>query len=286
MKEIVLVIGGDKRYYLAAEMIAEKGYAVTIAGFDRLPENHRLKTADLTALPYSDYILLPAPFADADGYIRMPFSDARQSISDLCVQFNPDACILLGGVDLKTQTLLENHGFAYFDLLTDEPYAARNAFITSQAAVMLAASKSPKALSDCNILICGFGRIGKTLAALLKGYGSRITVSARKDKDIEWIGIQGYRPVDTGELHTVIHEQDIIFNTVPFCVWGRSELEKTKKGVQIMELASKPFGIDFEAASALGINTMIEPGLPGRCFPVSAAAAVTDAFQRIAKKGW
>ncbi len=286
MKEIVLVIGGDKRHYLAAEMISEKGYAVIITGFDKLPADHKLKTADLAALPYSDYVLLSAPFADADGYIRMPFSDARHRIADLCPQFNPDACVILGGVDFETQTLFESCGLTYFDLLTDEPYAARNAFITAQAALMLAASKSGKALSDCNILICGFGRIGKTLAALLKGYGSRITVSARKDRDIEWIGISGYRPADTGELHTVVHEQDIIFNTVPSPVLGRGELEKTKKGALIMELASKPFGVDFEAASALGINTVIEPGLPGRCFPVSAAAAVTDAFQRIAKKGW
>ena len=286
MKEIVLVIGGDKRQYLAAEMIADKGYTVYICGLEKLPANHKFKTADMQALPYSDYVLLPAPYQDAEGTIKTPYSDARILMAELCPQFNPNACIILGGADFNTQTLFENYGFTCFDLLTDEPYMARNAFLTSQAAVMLAASKSSKALSDCNILICGFGRIGKTLAGILRGFGSHITVSARKDKDLEWIGILGYHPVETSEIYTVIHDQDILFNTVPSRILGQNELNNAKKGVLIMELASKPFGIDFAAASALGLSTFVELGLPGRCFPSSAAVSVADAFQRIAKKGW
>jgi dipicolinate synthase subunit A len=286
MKEIVLVIGGDKRQILAAEMIADRGYTVYITGFEKLPAVPKLKIAEPSALPYSDYILLPAPFSDAEGYIRMPYSDAKLALTTLCPQFNPDACVILGGVDLCTQSLLESCGLTHVDLLTDEPYTARNAFLTSQAAVMLAGTKSMKALSDCNILICGFGNIGKTLAGLLKGFHSRVTVSARKDRDLEWIGILGYHAVETSEVHTIIHEQDIVFNTIPARVIGQNELAKAKKGVLMMELASKPYGIDFDAASSLGLNTVIEPGLPGRCFPVSAAAAVTDAFQRIAVKGW
>lgn len=286
MKESVLAIGGDKRYYIAADILSDLGYTVYTCGFELLAENHKIKSAVFSGLPYTDYILLPAPYLDADGSIKMPFSEKRLKLGDILSQINPDAYVITGGVDLEAQVLFENFGIPYYDLLLDETYTVKNAFITAQAAVMIAASKSSKALSDCNILICGFGRIGKSLASLLKAYGSNITVSARKDKDIEWIGIGGYKPVYTHEIDSIIENQDIVFNTIPACVLGQKELTRAQKNLMLLELASKPFGINFEEAARLGLKTYVELGLPGRCFPNSAAKTVADAFQRIVKRGW
>lgn len=286
MKKTVLIIGGDKRYYIAADMIADFGYTVYACGFDLLPENHKLRTASFSNLPYTDYVLLPAPYQDPDGMVKMPFSEKRLKLYDIIPQINPDAYIVTGGVDMEAQVLFDHSGLPYYDLLQDESYTVKNAFITSQAAVMIAASKSDKALSDCNILICGYGRIGKSLSVLLKAYGCKITVSARKEKDIEWIGIGGFEPVYTDEIETVMENQDIVFNTIPCCVLGQKELNRANKNVLLLELASKPFGIHFEEASRLGLKTYVELGLPGRCFPNSAAKTVADAFQRIVKRGW
>ena len=286
MKESVLVIGGDKRYYIAAELIADLGFTVYICGFEMLANNPKLKEAQFSNLPCTDYVLLPAPYQDMDGIVKMPYSETRIKLSAILPELNQNACVILGGVDWEVQKMFDTMGIAYYDLLSDETYTVKNAFITSQAAVMLAASKSAKALSDCNILVCGYGRIGKTLTRLLYSYGCRVTVSARKDKDLEWIGITGCKPVYTNEIEKVINDQDIIFNTIPFCVLDQKELVHAKKNVLIMELASKPFGINFEEASKLGLNTYIELGLPGRCFPCSAAKTVAEAFQRVVKRGW
>lgn len=286
MKESVLVIGGDKRYYIAADMISDLGLTVYAFGFELLANNPKIRTAVFSNLPYTDYILLPAPYQDADGAIKMPFCEKRLKLEEVLPQINPDAYVVTGGVDFEAQVLFDKFGIPYYDLLLDESYAVKNAFITSQAALMIAASKSSKALSDCNILICGYGRIGKSLACLLKAFGSNITVSARKDKDIEWIDVGGYNPVYTHEIDSIIENQDIIFNTIPACVLGQKELTRAQKNVLLLELASKPFGINFEEASRLGLKTYVELGLPGRCFPNSAAKTVADAFQRIVKRGW
>ena len=53
---------------------------------------------------------------------------------------------------------------------------------------------------DSRILICGFGRIGKCLAKILKDLNADVTVSARKSEDFAKITINGYKPLHTEEI--------------------------------------------------------------------------------------
>ena len=38
-----------------------------------------------------------------------------------------------------------------------------------------------------NVLVLGYGRIGKSLSRMLKGIGAKVTVEARKEEDLSWI---------------------------------------------------------------------------------------------------
>jgi len=282
MRKTVLVFGGDKRHYIAAEILQDRGYDVAVCGFEKMAHQSNLKSVEAESLPYADFCLLPAPYKDIDGAVKMPFSDKRVKLYKICAQLNPNAMIVFGGADEDSRNIFSDLNLSSYDILADETYTVKNAFITSQAAVMLACSRSLRALSDCGIMICGYGRIGKTLLQLLKGFHAEITVTARKEKDLEWIRTEGSKAVNTGDIHTVIGENDIIFNTIPSRVIYKRELEMAKKDAIFIELASKPHGIDFDEAKRLGLETYIELGLPGRFFPYSAAIAVADAFQRIA----
>jgi dipicolinate synthase subunit A len=284
MRKTVLVFGGDRRQYIAAEILHDRGYDIAVCGFEKMAHQSNLKSVEAESLPYADFCLLPAPYKDTDGAIKMPFSDRRVKLYQVSAQLNPNAAVVFGGADEESKNIFSDLNLSSFDILADETYTIRNAFITSQAAVMLACSRSLRALSDCSVLICGYGRIGKTLSDILKGFRASITVTARKEKDLEWIRTEGAKAVNTADIHTVIGENDIIFNTIPSRVIYKRELEMAKKDAIFIELASKPHGIDFEEAKRLGLETYIELGLPGRFFPYSAAIAVADAFQRIAIK--
>ena len=55
--------------------------------------------------------------------------------------------------------------------------------LPSEGAIALYKENSNKAIYGSNILITGFGKIGKSLCNVLKAMGSKLTVCARSDID-------------------------------------------------------------------------------------------------------
>ena len=69
---------------------------------------------------------------------------------------------------------------------------------------------------------------------------------------------------------------DLVFNTVPACVLGREILSKLRKDALIIDLASKPGGVEFDTARELGIKTVWALSLPGKCAPISAGDIILE----------
>ena len=72
-----------------------------------------------------------------------------------------------------------------------------------------------------NILVLGYGRIGKSLSRMLKGIGAKVTVVARRRDDLAWIIENGYTPVHLKDLEDILPSQNIIFNTIPHLIMDR-----------------------------------------------------------------
>jgi dipicolinate synthase subunit A len=118
--------------------------------------------------------------------------------------------------------------------------------------------------------VLGFGRTGITLARMLKGIGAKTYVAARKPSDLVRIEEQGYIPVEFKKLAQEISKADFIFNTAPALVLPREILKLAKKTVYILDLASAPGGVDFDAAKELELTAVLAPGLPGKVAPKTA----------------
>ena len=62
-----------------------------------------------------------------------------------------------------------------------------------------------------------------------------------------------------------------------FCsFFNRDILSRVSKEARIIDLASAPFGLDFEEAREFGVYAECASGLPGRYFPETAGYAVAD----------
>ena len=88
--------------------------------------------------------------------------------------------------------------------------------------------------------------------------------------------MMGYtvRPLD--ELSSCAGEYELVINTVPARILDREILSKISRNAWIMELASAPFGLDFEEAKSLGVRAELASGLPGKYFPETAGYVVAD----------
>jgi len=61
---------------------------------------------------------------------------------------------------------------------------------------------------------------------------------------------------------------------VPAMVLDETLLCITRPEVRIIDLASAPYGVDFDAAKKLGRKAWIEPLLPGRYAPSNAGGVL------------
>ena len=100
-----------------------------------------------------------------------------------------------------------------------------------------------------------------------------MTVAARKCADRAWAQVSGCRVMHTDELASM-PRFDVIFNTVPTMLFDRRVLSTLDRRCLLIDLASRPGGIDFNAAADLHLKTIWALSLPGRVAPKTAAAII------------
>ena len=169
----------------------------------------------------------------------------------------------------------ELEGCRKLDLLQDNFYLAKNAAITADCAVRVAAARIKTVFSDTSALVIGWGRIGKCLAALLRRIGCTVTVAARKESDRAMLNAFGYDSADSLQISNP-EKFDLIFNTVPAPVLNRNVLERCPDTLKI-DLASKP-GLE-------GPDVVWARGLPGLYAPESSGKLIAETFIKLCREG-
>lgn len=225
-------------------------------------------------------VILPLPFSQNGTTVSMPFSDAVLRLDKLIDEMNAHGVHQLCGGKLSEDFCAEcrNAGIDVFDYYSREEFAIANAIPTAEGAIAIAMNELAITLDGAKALVIGYGRIGKVLSNRLAALNAETVVTARKPEDLAWIRAAGLRAEETGELRELLYgyHPDVIFNTVPHCVLGRDELERIRKGELIIDLASKPGGVDISAAGALGHKVIWALSLPGKVAPVTSGKIIAN----------
>lgn len=280
MFNTVSVIGGDLRQLTLAKMLIADGYDVSIYGFSNnvyeIPQ-----TNDLSYALNADIIILPVPVSFDNISVNTPFGGEAVKISDLAEKINPLSIVFGGQISPSFSALLTARGIKHHDYMARGELAVRNAVPTAEGAIQIAISETPVTIHGSKCLVLGYGRIGKILSKFLDGMGAQTYVEARKYADLALIESHGCNPLTLKETKMRLNEFDIIFNTVPSLILTRDDLKKTKKESLIIDLASKPGGVDFIAAKELGVRVIWALSLPGRTAPVTAGIIIKDTITNI-----
>lgn len=277
MKRRIAVLGGDMRQVWLARLLLEEGRSVVSWG---LEQGDGPNPVPLDQALEAQLLLLPLPVC-REGALNLPLTDTKLSAEQLWPRLRCDQ-LLLGGMtgDLSGR-LTADFGLTLLDYYDREETQIANAVPTAEGALQLAMEATDHTIHGSGCLVIGYGRIGKLLAERLLALGARTAVSARRYSDLAWIEARGCQALRTGALAGELGEFDVIFNTAPALVLDGSRLRETKEDCVILDLASAPGGVDFEAAAALGRRAVHAPGLPGRTAPRSAAAAIRDSMYHI-----
>ena len=151
-----------------------------------------------------------------------------------------------------------------------------NTIATAEGAIEIAIRETPFTLCGAKCLVCGFGNVGKTLSKTLLSLGCDVCCTYRKFKDKAWIEVFGARPIEAENIKNTVKNQDIIFNTVPHKIISADVLENVSSDAVIIDLASKPGGVDFDAAQKLGKKVIWALSIPGKTAPQTAGKAISN----------
>ena len=277
MNNIIGVVGGDLRLVYLSEMFAQEEKIVYTYLLDKYEFNSNkiIKCNSLTEFKNIDNVITSIPISKDKTNINAPFSNSSLTIENLFV--NIKGKIYTGALpkELKEQAETK-YSLEIIDILENEKLSILNSIPTAEGAIQIAMEKSNKTLHDSNVLILGFGRIGKILSKMLNGIGANVYCEARKEKDLAMIKSYGYNEINLINLRKNINKFDFIFNTIPHIILDKEELEQIKKDCIIIDLASKPGGVNFEYANKIGLKASLELGLPGRVAPRTSAKYIKE----------
>ena len=275
------IIGGDLRQVALSRRLSEIGFEVAVWG---LP-----KTADIgnatrsvnwkSAINKSAAVVLPFPVSRDGVHLCAPYYDGDlPEVSQLLFAAKEGTAFFGGNFGLTAKYAAEEKNIFLYDYLENEPLQIKNTIPTAEGALEIALHETDITIKDSMALVCGFGRVGKTVARLLSDIGAKVYVSARNENDLAYITVNGFESVECGskDFYEIISKVDVIFNTVPAIILDKKTIEAMKKDAVIIDLASGKGGTDFKAATMLGVKNFHALSLPGKVAPKTSGNIICD----------
>ncbi len=279
------VIGGDMRLAKLAELLSEDGHTVHTFGLDRTLEPI-LATAEngLSGIHLADCVILPLPAIGEGGYINAPFSSTAIPLATLLGHLRPGQVVCAGKVDDDLSRLAQLHDLALWDYFTREELAVANAVPTAEGAVQIALEEMPITLHGARALVLGYGRLGKLCAHRFQAMGAKVSVGARKWEDLAWAQAYGYETERIDQIDGWLCTFDLVVNTVPARILDGPRLSDLHENCLVIDLASKPGGVDMEKAARLGVKVVWALSLPGKVAPVTSGKIIRDTVYNILRE--
>ncbi len=230
----------------AAETLKSKGYGVV---------NHPCESVT--------HLLLCVPSFDADGKLK-----GGGNLDEILGAL-PKTITIIGGN--LPQWLQES--YPCIDFLKDPTYLADNAAITAYCALRLAMMELPVTLRGCPVLIIGWGRIAKCLAALLWALEADVTIAARKETDRAMAHALGYHGEIPETLGHNLNGYRLIVNTVPAPILSEEQVAHCRENCLKIDLASQ--------RGIAGSHIIWARGLPGKDTPESSGRLIAKTAIRL-----
>ncbi len=256
----IYVLGLDKRTAYCAMYLKEKF------------KNSVILCDNAQCIFEPDVLVLPYVSFKKGRCLNLPECVPASSVLD---KMHEGSVLFAGMLYKELEAECHERGITLFDYFESEDLTVKNAHLTAEGAIEMIMRNTDKAIGDMRIAITGFGRVALACAEKLSCLGTKITILARKESAQEEALSLGYESADICD-GKVLESADVIINTVPAKVLDERMLSHAKSCKYILDLASSPFGTDFEAALDLGIKAETAPGLPAICASATAGRFIAE----------
>lgn len=276
-----VIIGGDTRMSYAAKELLQKGFDVgcfanyeaaalkNITGFSSLKE----------AVLSCENIVFGIPFSK-NGAIYTPLCTNTVTAGDVADCILPGQHIM-AGMPGDFSLMCAKKGAICSDYGIREDFCTLNAIPTAEAIISILSEKLPVTLWGSNILIAGYGRIGKILSQRLVAFGADVTVCARKKADFALASACGIKCINTANIADFANRYDIIINTIPAPIFSEKIFAALKQGCIIADVSAYPGFVSEKEAAKFDIEVIGAFSLPGKKSPGTAGKIIADVVLNI-----
>lgn len=280
-------IGGDLRMVKLAEMLAKENdiYTYGLENAKELKDVPNIIQCDTIrkAVQGAEIIIGPIPFSSNGNTVNAPYCDKEITIREVMHVINAKV-LIAGGITPEVYNMANDEYIEIIDIMKREELAVLNTIATAEGTIQIAIENTNKILHGSEVLILGFGRIGKVLARKLAGLSAKVTAAARKDEDLAWIQAYGHKATNINNLGENLNKYDVIINTVPHTILTEEKLAYIKKDCLLIDLASNPGGIDKKAVKDKNLKFVWALSLPGKVAPTTSAEFIKDTIYNIIKE--
>ena len=250
----ILLIGGDRRMLYAKDALERRGHTVKTLG---------LLAGDGEDISGAGAVILPVPLTRDQVNINCALTGKKIPLEAL--PGLTDGARVFGGGKLA----LKN----YTDYLSLDSYALKNAVLTAEGAICHMLGNTAFSLWKSNVLVIGYGRVGKILADRLSGFKPNLYVSARSEKDFAALEALSVKHICTSAIDKCDTRFDVVFNTVD--IKHNDSVAAALSGSLYIDLSSRG-ELPHDAAENHGIKYERLPGIPAKTAPVTAGVIIAE----------
>ena len=271
----ISIIGGDLRIVFLAKMLAKEEYKIKVYGLENSKEIKECKNiiecnSIEDAIENCNIVISAIPFSKDGTTLNAPLCSDEILIARFLEKIE-NKILIAGNINAEIMEKAKERNIKCVDLMKKEELVIYNTIATAEGAIQIAVEETTKTIFDSNILVLGFGRVGKVVAERFKGLKANVYCEARKEEDIAWIKTYGYNDIHLEKIDNELDKFDIIINTIPVKIINEEQLKNIKKDCIIIDLASNPGGVDYEKAKEYGIKAIHALALPGKVAPYTSA---------------
>lgn len=258
---MILLINNDKRMNYLSEYIRD-------GGLDLVQYHRDSVSFDFHILKETHYFILPFGGISESGQI----ANTHLRLTEEVLLSLPEDCVILTPIRYpKLMELLTKVPRKCEVIFDYDEVAIYNSIPTAEGVIYNIIKNTDITIHQAEILVIGSGRTSLTIARDLKALGACVSVTFRKKRDEARLFEMGLQPIHVDLMVEDLQHYDVIVNTVPALVLDEKALDHVNKNCYIMDVSSKPGGVDFDYAKQLGIQAELAGALPSIVAPKTAA---------------
>lgn len=264
MSKVLIVRNEDKRMKYIKEYL-EKVIDITEIT-DELQLYYNLHNKDF------NYLILPLRGINKNQVI----DGTTINLTDNYLRMAREKTIYTGLIDKDFAEKCSENKIRLVTYLAED-IAIKNNYLTTEGIIEAIVNNSEKGIYCSKILIIGYGKLGIVLANILKSFKAKITISCRNEKDLLHAKINDFNVLSLTKLISYINQFDFIINTVPYPIIDHTIIKKINNpDLLIIDVSSKPYGLDHDFAKSCSLNTLLLPGIPGKKAPKTAGELIGE----------